>query len=73
MYSGNASQLVFGGLAKGQHYSVKRGELLNSLSGMLALGKSPSRRLVIHPHPNVPTGAAEQGPSHAFAKKKKRD
>ncbi|KAF8841630.1 OPT superfamily oligopeptide transporter [Paxillus ammoniavirescens] len=35
---GNASQLVFGGVGKGQHYSVKRGELLNSLSGMLALG-----------------------------------
>ncbi|KAF9239493.1 OPT oligopeptide transporter protein-domain-containing protein [Melanogaster broomeanus] len=35
---GNASQLVFGGVGKGQHYSVKQGELLNSLSGMLALG-----------------------------------
>ncbi|KIJ08156.1 hypothetical protein PAXINDRAFT_164509 [Paxillus involutus ATCC 200175] len=32
---GNASQLVFGGVGKGQHYSVKRGELLNSLSGCL--------------------------------------
>lgn len=35
---GNASQLIFGGIGKGQGYSVKRGELLNSLSGMLALG-----------------------------------
>ncbi|KIJ61696.1 hypothetical protein HYDPIDRAFT_31028 [Hydnomerulius pinastri MD-312] len=35
---GNASQLVFGGVGKGQHYAVQRGELLNSLSGMLALG-----------------------------------
>ncbi|KAH7882089.1 OPT oligopeptide transporter protein-domain-containing protein [Phlebopus sp. FC_14] len=35
---GNASQLVFGGVGKGQHYPAKRGELLNSLSGMLALG-----------------------------------
>ncbi|EGN94830.1 hypothetical protein SERLA73DRAFT_114279 [Serpula lacrymans var. lacrymans S7.3] len=35
---GNASQLVFGGVGKGRHYSVRRGELLNSLSGMLALG-----------------------------------
>ncbi|KAG1821375.1 OPT oligopeptide transporter protein-domain-containing protein [Suillus variegatus] len=35
---GNASQLIFGGIGKGQGYSVQRGELLNSLSGMLALG-----------------------------------
>jgi len=35
---GNASQLVFGGIAKGRGYSVAKGELLNSLSGMLALG-----------------------------------
>ncbi|KAF8432214.1 OPT oligopeptide transporter protein-domain-containing protein [Boletus edulis BED1] len=34
---GNASQLVFGGVGKGQNYSFKRGELLNVLSGMLAL------------------------------------
>ncbi|KAH0839377.1 OPT oligopeptide transporter protein-domain-containing protein [Lanmaoa asiatica] len=36
---GNASQLVFGGVGKGQNYSLKRGELLNLLSGMLALGR----------------------------------
>ncbi|KAF8841628.1 OPT superfamily oligopeptide transporter [Paxillus ammoniavirescens] len=35
---GNASQLIFGGLGKGQNYAVKRGELLNLLSGMLTLG-----------------------------------
>jgi OPT family oligopeptide transporter len=35
---GNASQLVFGGLGRGQNYAVKRGELLNLLSGMLTLG-----------------------------------
>ncbi|KAG1838579.1 OPT oligopeptide transporter protein-domain-containing protein [Suillus subalutaceus] len=34
---GNASQLVFGGLGRGQNYSVQRGELLNLLSGMLTL------------------------------------
>ncbi|KAG0709867.1 OPT oligopeptide transporter protein-domain-containing protein [Suillus ampliporus] len=38
---GNASQLIFGGLGRGQGYTVKRGELLNSLSGMLTLGKMP--------------------------------
>ncbi|KAF8552612.1 OPT superfamily oligopeptide transporter [Imleria badia] len=43
---GNASQLVFGGVGKGQYYSVKRGELLNSLSGMLALGTSPHTLLM---------------------------
>lgn len=37
--SGNASQLVFGGIGKGKIYSPKQNELLNSLSGMLALGK----------------------------------
>ncbi|KAG1732694.1 OPT oligopeptide transporter protein-domain-containing protein [Suillus paluster] len=36
---GNASQLIFGGLGRGQNYAVKRGELLNLLSGMLTLGK----------------------------------
>ncbi|KAG1732693.1 OPT oligopeptide transporter protein-domain-containing protein [Suillus paluster] len=35
---GNASQLIFGGLGKGQNYAIKRGELLNLLSGMLTLG-----------------------------------
>jgi uncharacterized oligopeptide transporter (OPT) family protein len=35
---GNASQLIFGGLGRGQNYSIKRGELLNLLSGMLTLG-----------------------------------
>ncbi|KAH7915483.1 OPT oligopeptide transporter protein-domain-containing protein [Hygrophoropsis aurantiaca] len=35
---GNASQLIFGGLGKGRGYSVQRGELLNTLSGLLALG-----------------------------------
>ncbi|KAG2151124.1 OPT oligopeptide transporter protein-domain-containing protein [Suillus bovinus] len=35
---GNASQLIFGGLGRGQNYAVKRGELLNLLSGMLTLG-----------------------------------
>ncbi|OJA20547.1 hypothetical protein AZE42_07075 [Rhizopogon vesiculosus] len=35
---GNASQLIFGGIGKGRGYSVQKGELLNSLSGMLALG-----------------------------------
>ncbi|KAJ8592368.1 OPT superfamily oligopeptide transporter [Rhizopogon salebrosus TDB-379] len=35
---GNASQLIFGGIGKGRGYSIQRGELLNSLSGMLALG-----------------------------------
>ncbi|KAG1800107.1 OPT oligopeptide transporter protein-domain-containing protein [Suillus subaureus] len=34
---GNASQLIFGGLGRGQNYAVKRGELLNLLSGMLTL------------------------------------
>ncbi|KAF8553841.1 hypothetical protein OG21DRAFT_1477176 [Imleria badia] len=34
---GNASQLVFGGVGKGNNYSPKQNELLNSLSGMLAL------------------------------------
>ncbi|KAG2143911.1 OPT oligopeptide transporter protein-domain-containing protein [Suillus cothurnatus] len=34
---GNASQLIFGGLGRGQNYSIKRGELLNLLSGMLTL------------------------------------
>ncbi|KAG0707878.1 OPT oligopeptide transporter protein-domain-containing protein [Suillus ampliporus] len=37
---GNASQLIFGGLGKGQNYAVKRGELLNLLSGMLTLGSA---------------------------------
>ncbi|KAG0706280.1 OPT oligopeptide transporter protein-domain-containing protein, partial [Suillus ampliporus] len=35
---GNASQLIFGGLGRGQNYAIKRGELLNLLSGMLTLG-----------------------------------
>ncbi|KAJ8592372.1 OPT superfamily oligopeptide transporter [Rhizopogon salebrosus TDB-379] len=35
---GNASQLIFGGLGRGQNYAVKQGELLNLLSGMLTLG-----------------------------------
>ena len=39
MMTGNASQLIFGGLGRGQNYSVKRGELLNLLSGMLTLGE----------------------------------
>ncbi|KAG2344576.1 OPT superfamily oligopeptide transporter [Suillus weaverae] len=34
---GNASQLIFGGLGRGQNYAIKRGELLNLLSGMLTL------------------------------------
>ncbi|KAG1733721.1 hypothetical protein EDB19DRAFT_1830851 [Suillus lakei] len=29
LLTGNASQLIFGGLGKGQNYAVKRGELLN--------------------------------------------
>ncbi|KAG0694195.1 OPT oligopeptide transporter protein-domain-containing protein [Suillus ampliporus] len=32
---GNASQLIFGGLGRGQNYGVKRGELLNMLSGIM--------------------------------------
>jgi hypothetical protein len=39
MITGNASQLVFGGLGRGQNYTAQRGELLNLLSGMLTLGK----------------------------------
>ncbi|KAG2131669.1 OPT oligopeptide transporter protein-domain-containing protein [Suillus clintonianus] len=37
--AGNASQLIFGGLASGQNYPIKRGQLLNLLTGMLTLGK----------------------------------
>ncbi|TFK48797.1 OPT oligopeptide transporter [Heliocybe sulcata] len=37
---GNASQLVFGGISRGKHQTVKENQKGNSLSGMLALAAS---------------------------------
>jgi hypothetical protein len=37
---GNASQLILGGVAKGRQISVKSAQLLNSVSGIVALGAS---------------------------------
>ncbi|EIN03515.1 OPT oligopeptide transporter [Punctularia strigosozonata HHB-11173 SS5] len=37
---GNASQLILGGVAKGRHLPIKSAQLLNSVSGIVALGAS---------------------------------